>query len=137
MSQFPIIDGAMLRASRKRMGWSQVELSTRAGVSQSIISRLEAEQEPYDCKLSNLLAISKALMVPIDSLIRPEVRPENTLDSFDLEPTFAGFVQLTSERDYADQQQAAFILEGYLMSLLFRETNELQFADPNIDLHDI
>lgn len=36
--------GALLREARKRAGLSQVELATRAGVTQSVISVYESEQ---------------------------------------------------------------------------------------------
>ena len=134
MSHVPLIDGAMLKASRKRLGWSQSVVASRSGVSQSIISRLEAEQPPYDLKVSNLLAIAKTLMVPLDSLVRSEVHPGHVLPSYDLEPTLAGVVSLVAEASYTDQQRAAFILEGYLTSLMYRDDDDEQFSDPNVSV---
>ena len=134
MSQVPLIDGAMLRASRKRLGWSQSEVSSRSGVSQSIISRLEGEQPPYDLKISNLLLIAKTLMVPLDSLIKVEARPEHVLPSYDLEPTLAGIVSLIAEMSYTNQQRAALILEGFLNSMIYQDDDDDKFSDPNVSV---
>lgn len=134
MSQVPLIDGAMLRASRKRLGWKQSEVARRSGVSQSIISRLEGEQPPYDLKISNLLLIAKTLMVPLDSLIKVEVRPGHVLPSYDLEPTLAGIVSLIAEMSYMNQQRAALILEGFLNSIIYQDDDEDKFSDPNVSV---
>lgn len=136
MDEIPVIDSHLLKAARRRLGWSQVELAQKAGVSQSIISRLEAEKPPFDCKVSNLIALATSLMVPVADLLCYKTNPQERILSEALEPTFAAIVSMVAKRDYLDQHQAALILEGYLTSLLYRDDNELSFADPNVDIYD-
>lgn len=143
MNQGPLVDGEMIRVTRKRLGWSQAELAKKCGVTQSTISRLEGGRAPYNCELQAVVSLATALMVPISSLVplgQPEAgeaeavqddRPGCPCDN--LEPTFAGVVKVMATQSYLNQHQAALILDGYLASLLYNDPDELKFSDVNVD----
>lgn len=56
-----------VRERRELLGMTQEELSEKSGVSRTIISKLETNQK-VDCKLSTLVALSKALRLPISDI---------------------------------------------------------------------
>lgn len=131
MDEVPLINGGMIRSARKRMGWSQAELAAKSGVSQSIISRLEREEAPYDCMLSNLLSLASTLMLPVSSLLHQE--DDQNITTYNLEPTLAGVIHVLSQMKYFNQHQAALILDGYLTSLIYTDDDELKFSDVNVE----
>lgn len=49
-----------VKERREHLGMTQEELSEKSGVSRTMISKLETNQK-VDCKLSTLVALSKAL----------------------------------------------------------------------------
>jgi transcriptional regulator with XRE-family HTH domain len=51
----PILTPDLVRAARGLVGWSQIELATKAGVTVRTISRLESSTEPASSKVSTLL----------------------------------------------------------------------------------
>src|SRR5689334_18246305 len=113
MSAFINIE--MLRSLRELRGWAQETLAARANVDRSVISRVERGSQ-RDLKVSVLVALARALDVPVDRLI---VAAETPAD--------ATHVQLVTELEVvvdalaplstAHQRQVAAILRGYLSAL--------------------
>lgn len=66
-----------LRAARVRCGMSQRELSDRAGVPQSHISRIESGA--VDLRLSSLVALSRALGLEVTLVPRPAMTAVNAI----------------------------------------------------------
>ena len=65
-----------IRAARKAMGITQAELAKMTGVSRMNIQRYETGyRQPI---LENAIAISKALSIPIESMIRTLETTKNT-----------------------------------------------------------
>lgn len=69
-----------IRELRGEKGWSQAELGQRAGMSQSVIARLEKEDRPL--KIDQMRAISAALAVDIADLIAPRSSEKRTGQGF-------------------------------------------------------
>jgi transcriptional regulator with XRE-family HTH domain len=61
--------GAAIRAARVRRGWRQVDLAIRAGVSDSLVSRIE-RGHLEGIQLSTLRAVAAALEVRVELLSR-------------------------------------------------------------------
>ena len=57
--------GALVRTLRRRLGWRQVDLARRAGVSQSAVSRLETGHLD-ELSLSTIRRIAAALEITVD-----------------------------------------------------------------------
>ncbi len=66
-----------LKKSRKNMGLSQRELSARAGVPQSHISKIESGN--VDLRLSSLVAISRVLELELALIPRRYVSAVNSI----------------------------------------------------------
>lgn len=58
----------MIRELRQEKGWSQSELARRAGIKQGVLSYIESGRTPHP-RIDTLMAIAKALEVPIDELL--------------------------------------------------------------------
>ena len=131
----PLVNGEIIKASRRRMGWSQSELAAKSGVSQSIISRLEAERTPHDCMLSTIIAIASTLMLPLSSLIY-ETNPAESQDADfpELEPTLLAVVKVLATLKHRQQHQAALILDGFMTALLYDDEDDLRFTDLNVHI---
>lgn len=61
--------GTRIRELRRKRGWSQERLGAMIGFSQSKISKIE--KGDWD-SLSDLRLIARALVVPIEELVREE-----------------------------------------------------------------
>ena len=61
--------GDRIRALRRQHGWSQEQLGAMIGFSQSKISKIE--RGDWD-SLSDLRLIARALVVPIEELVKEE-----------------------------------------------------------------
>lgn len=72
-----IIDGQKIVELRKLRNWEQQDLAKVAGITSSVVSRLERNLQS-DCKLSVIVAISKALDVPVESLFKIEIQTQHT-----------------------------------------------------------
>ncbi len=72
------LDLSRVRAVRVEMDLSQEELAQRAGVTQSLISRIERSAAPY-VALSHMLAIASALGTPLTELY--ELVPRDRRDT--------------------------------------------------------
>ena len=66
-----------LKKSRENLGLSQRELSTRAGVPQSHISKIESGN--VDLRLSSLVAIARALELELALIPRKYVSAVNSI----------------------------------------------------------
>lgn len=60
--------GEKIKEERKKQGLSQEELASRAGVHRTYIGMIERAEK--NITLENIEKISKALKLPIDSLLR-------------------------------------------------------------------
>jgi transcriptional regulator with XRE-family HTH domain len=67
MSVDPKALGSRIREAREELGWSQVELAERAGISKSTVPRYE-RGEVVDISLDIVHSLAKALNVHIDWL---------------------------------------------------------------------
>lgn len=65
-----LINVDMLRSLRELRGWDQQALATQADVDRSVISRIERGSQ-RDLKVSVLVALARALEVPVDRLLTP------------------------------------------------------------------
>ncbi|MFH2007354.1 MAG: helix-turn-helix domain-containing protein [bacterium] len=59
-----------LRAHLKARGWSQNELASRIGVSRQAVS-LWLKRPEISVRSNHLLSVSKALGIPVESLVQP------------------------------------------------------------------
>jgi transcriptional regulator with XRE-family HTH domain len=60
--------GERLKAVRRRLGMSQVELATRAGVAQDALERVECGKRHY-LRSDDLGRLAEALDVPADEIL--------------------------------------------------------------------
>lgn len=104
-----IIDTVRLRQLRELRGWSQNALAERAGISQSIISRLERGlQTNVDAAV--LVALARALTVSVDALLSdPPVDHEYVV------PELASAMGDLARLPEDDQRRVAAILRAYAL----------------------
>lgn len=122
-----VVNGDVIRGLRERTGWSQGELADRAGISQSVLSRLERNVPSPRSSVTAVASVATALSVPVSYLLHDEhYHPEETIPK--LEKALEGVVRKLADYGSTEQRRAAFILEGYLTSLLF-ENDESGFMD--------
>ena len=107
-----VIDGNMIRSVREARGWDQLTLAQIANVNPSVVSRLERGLQD-DLKASVLVALARALEVPVDSLLHPSLRHVPPTFSPELEAVLATLAQLSPVM----QQQVAAVLQGYMSKL--------------------
>lgn len=70
-----------IKEAREKLGMSQETLAQRAGVSRTMISKLETNQK-VDCKVSTLISISDALDCRVGDIFLPhEFNAVNTEDT--------------------------------------------------------
>ena len=108
-----LINVDKLRSLRAVRGWDQRTLAERADVDRSIISRIERGTQ-QDLKASVLVALARALDVPIDTLI---VAPERSAETAQLSAELSAVVESLAPLSPAQQRQVAAILRGYLATL--------------------
>jgi len=78
--------GAIVRARRKRLGWTQSELAEKSGITQAQISRVEAGRSE-NITIENLRGIAKAFGCSVVDLLPDEDKrpaagtPKNREDS--------------------------------------------------------
>jgi transcriptional regulator with XRE-family HTH domain len=56
-----VISNLQIRAGRALLGWSQLVLADRAGVSPITIKRLEASEGIFDARVATVAAVTEAL----------------------------------------------------------------------------
>lgn len=107
-----VIDGNVIRSVREAKGWDQLTLAQAAGINPSVVSRLERGLQD-DLKASVLVALARALEVPVDSLLHPSLQQIPNVLTPELVEVLADLARLAP----AMQQQVAAILRGYLSTL--------------------
>jgi transcriptional regulator with XRE-family HTH domain len=90
--EVPAIFGQRIQSERERNGWSMRDLSTKAGVSQSTIFRIE---KGHDAALSSAIAIAAVLRLSLDALLAEPACAQCN----DSPP--AGFICATCDREGA------------------------------------
>jgi transcriptional regulator with XRE-family HTH domain len=74
--------GDRIRLTREQRGWSQRELSRRAGLSVNQVTRYEAEE--IDPTATNLKSIAETLDVSVDYLLGLTINPQGNASDCDL-----------------------------------------------------
>lgn len=62
-----IIDGKKVRACRKRLGWSQLDLCRRTGMCPEAIRNIE-DGQAHDPDRETMVLLSKTLLVDIEDI---------------------------------------------------------------------
>src|SRR5262249_20989512 len=106
-----LINVEMLRSLREVRGWDQRTLAAHADVDRSIISRIERGTQ-RDLKVSILVAIARALEVPIDQLIVAAEAPDR--DQTQLVAELSAVIDALGPLPPMHQRRVAAILRGYL-----------------------
>lgn len=107
-----LIDIQMLRALREAKGWDQQTLARHAVIDPSVVSRLERGMQ-HDLRASVLVALARALGVPVDLLLitpQQELPPEMARE---LSVVLPQLVHLSA----AHQLQIAALLRAYLATI--------------------
>lgn len=111
-----VVDGGALRSLRESRGWNRKTLAMAAGIDPSVISRLERGLQS-DLRASVLVALARALSVPVDALIADRQRDQPS----DLVPELTSLIAELGNVSEAEQRQLATILRGYLSARTMRE----------------
>lgn len=106
-----LIDVEMLRALRKARGLSQDALARQAGVDRTVVARLERGGQ-QDMRLSVLVALSRALDVSVEKLIKAPQALNGPTPRLIQE--LAAAVASLDTLDQDTQHQIAAILNAYL-----------------------
>jgi transcriptional regulator with XRE-family HTH domain len=107
-----VIDTQILRSLREAKGWEQQMLASTAGVDPSVISRLERGLQ-VDLKASVLIALARALDIPVDSLL---ATPYQQVTS-DLAPELVAAIAGLASLQQPQQQHVAALLRTYVSAL--------------------
>ncbi len=105
------INAQAIRSMREVKGWDQQSLARAAEIDPSVVSRLEGGHQD-DLKASVLVALARALNVPIDALVGG---PADLESGYVLELT--AVLPEVARLTEAQQRQVAAILRGYLDTL--------------------
>jgi len=109
VSMEPVIDGAALRRLREVRNWDQSALARRAGISQSVVSRLERGlQDNLDAAV--LIALARTLGTAVDALLAAPTQP----DQAPLVSELAVIVPELARLPERDQRRVAAILQAYV-----------------------
>ena len=106
------IDAHLLHDQRESKGWSQRKLADVAGVDNTLISRLERNLQD-DVGVKSVLALAKALELPVEDLLSPSARRASFVLPSELFAVFAEISALSPHR----QQHVILILRAYLAGL--------------------
>lgn len=107
-----VIDGNVIRSIREAKRWDQLTLAQVADINPSVVSRLERGLQD-DLRASVLVALARALEVPVDFLLHSSLRQVPIELTPELVEVLADLALLAP----ALQQQVAAILRGYLSTL--------------------
>lgn len=107
-----VIDGNAIRSIREAKGWDQLRLAKAAGIHPSVVSRLERGLQ-NDLKASVLVALARALEVPVDTLLHPSHQQITSTLSPELEEIVGEVSHLAPDF----QKQVVALLRGYLSTL--------------------
>jgi transcriptional regulator with XRE-family HTH domain len=112
-----LININMLKSLRELRGWDYQTLATQAKVDRSVISRIERGSQ-HDLKVSVLVAIARALEVPVDQLIvASNAAGAGDGDQNQLVAELSVVVSALAPLSPTHQRQVAAILRGYLSIL--------------------
>ena len=103
-----LIDTERLQALRVARGWDRHTLATRAGISPSVITRIERGLQT-DLRVSILLALAVTLDVPLDALV---LRPQAL--SGPLQAELSAALLRLETLSQAQQRQVAALLIAYV-----------------------
>lgn len=107
----PVINAASLRALRELRGYDQRELARRAGISQSIISRLERGlQANLDAAV--LIALARALGIGVEAMLATPTQPQQ----IPLVSELAVMMPELGRLPDVDQRRVAALLRAYLLA---------------------
>jgi transcriptional regulator with XRE-family HTH domain len=98
---------------RKQYGWGQRQLAKEAGISHTVISKIESKAQE-DIKLSVIVAIANALNVTVDSLLDKNATQALEID---LIPELNSLIHQLRKSSPAVQKQVSGMVRGFLASL--------------------
>jgi len=75
MARVPNRPGPTIKTLREAMGWSQVDLAKRSGVSKQAISKMEAHDSDHVGRLDSLHRLAEALGVHVSTLFGADATP--------------------------------------------------------------
>lgn len=107
-----VIDGDVIRSLRETRGWDQHTLARAADISPSVVSRIERGLQE-DLRASVLVALARALEVPVDALLHSSLRQSPSAFSPELVAAIAELAHL----DVNSQKQVAAVLRAYITTL--------------------
>lgn len=107
-----VIDVNVIRSVLEAKGWDQLTLAQMANVNPSVVSRLERGLQD-DLKASVLVALARALEMPVESLLLPSLRQVPLSLSPELLEIVVELYMLTPHF----QRQVIALLQGYLSTL--------------------
>lgn len=107
-----LLNGSLVAELRTKKGWSQLDLAQAAGITSSVVSRIERGTQA-DFHLSVVASLAKALYTPIDSLLTENYR----VTSGEFESELQAVLNELSLKPKHIQLQAAGILRGFLGAL--------------------
>jgi transcriptional regulator with XRE-family HTH domain len=74
-----VTTGHRIRAARRALGWTQVELAERAGTDRSTVSRAETgARRAATLSLLSMVKFARALGVTLDSLVADDLHGKGT-----------------------------------------------------------
>lgn len=107
----PIIDGERLRALREARNWDKQTLAQQAGISASVITRLERGSQA-DLRVSILLALARTLEIEPGALLTA-ITPA----SGQALPDLAAALHEASRLSPSHQRHLASLMKTYILEL--------------------
>jgi transcriptional regulator with XRE-family HTH domain len=107
----PIIDGERLRALREARSWDKRTLAQQAGISASVVTRLERGSQA-DLRVSVLLALARTLEIEPGTLLTA-----NTLESGQAQPDLEAAFREASRMAPNNQRHLASLMRIYVLEL--------------------
>lgn len=105
------INGQVIKELREMRGWGQRELATKAGINQSVLSRLERNLQD-DVMFSVVAALADALGTTIDALSPTP----NSSEGIPI-PELSVVLDLVVAQREEIQRQIAGVIRGYLSTM--------------------
>lgn len=105
----PILQPQKIIALREQHGWDRKRLAQEANLSPSVITRIEKGQQ-QDFKVSVIVAVAKALDVPVDNLLS---EAHNEIP-FEFIPELQAALFLLTRQPREAQLHVSGMIRGYL-----------------------